>query len=50
MLAQQIQINMAEQRAERMKEENEMLVARWMKEKGREADEMNRAFEQVDLN
>ncbi|KAI9678564.1 MAG: hypothetical protein M1817_005621 [Caeruleum heppii] len=38
-----LQLNMAENRTEELRTENEQLVRRWMERKGLEADEMNRA-------
>ncbi|TKA74919.1 hypothetical protein B0A49_02589 [Cryomyces minteri] len=42
MVALSLQLNMAEQRAEKLARENEELVKRWMERVGREAEEMNR--------
>ena len=36
-----LQLNMAEKRAEVLKAENKELIDRWMAEKGREAEKMN---------
>jgi hypothetical protein len=41
MLALQLQLNMAEQREEKVRKENDVLVKRWMERMGKEADEMN---------
>ncbi|KAL9006789.1 MAG: hypothetical protein Q9188_000476 [Gyalolechia gomerana] len=38
-----LQLNMAEDRAQKLKKENEELVERWMKRMGKEADAMNEA-------
>ncbi|KAK4986620.1 autophagy protein 16, interacts with Atg12p-Atg5p [Elasticomyces elasticus] len=38
-----LQFNMAEQRAEKLKAENDQLVERWMRHKGEEAERMNEA-------
>jgi hypothetical protein len=42
MVSLQLQVNMAEQRAEGLRRENEELVARWMKRMGEEAERVNR--------
>jgi len=42
MVALGLQMNMAEQRAEKLREENVELVERWMKRMGEEADRVNR--------
>lgn len=42
MVAQGLQMNMAEQRAEKLEKENKELVDRWMKRMGEEADRVNR--------
>ncbi|KAF2773073.1 autophagy protein 16 [Teratosphaeria nubilosa] len=41
MVALGLQLNMAEQKTQRLQRENEDLVARWMKRVGEEADRMN---------
>lgn len=41
MVGLNLQLNMAEQRAEKLKGENEELVRRWMKRMGEEAERMN---------
>ncbi|KAK4989128.1 autophagy protein 16, interacts with Atg12p-Atg5p [Elasticomyces elasticus] len=38
-----VEFNMAEQRAEKLKAENDQLVERWMRHKGEEAERMNEA-------
>ena len=38
-----LQLNMAEEQAEKLKGENEELVTRWMARMGKEADAMNDA-------
>ena len=43
MISLNLQLNMAEQKSERLEQENSELVQRWMKLKGREADAMNEA-------
>lgn len=45
LVAAEIQMNISEQRMKKLEVENEMLVKRWMEEKGREAEEMNRQFQ-----
>jgi DNA repair exonuclease SbcCD ATPase subunit len=42
MVAQGLQLNIAEEKAERLKKENKDLVERWMKRMGEEADRVNR--------
>ena len=42
MAALNLELNMAEQRAERVKGENDMLVKRWMDKMGEEAEKMNK--------
>lgn len=42
MVALQLQLNMAEQRADKYKAENDNLVRRWVERMGQEADKMNR--------
>lgn len=37
---------MSEQKVKDLKAENKELIDRWMARKGREAEEMNRAFEE----
>ncbi|KAI9649005.1 autophagy protein 16, interacts with Atg12p-Atg5p [Ciborinia camelliae] len=44
MISLNLQLNIAEQNVKRLKEENKELIDRWMVQKGREADEMNRTF------
>ncbi|KAH7343009.1 autophagy-related protein 16 [Rhexocercosporidium sp. MPI-PUGE-AT-0058] len=41
-----LQLNMSEQRVKDLKAENKELIDRWMARKGREAEEMNRAFDE----
>lgn len=41
MVGLNLQLNMAEQKAEKLKGENEELVRRWMKRMGEEAEKMN---------
>ncbi|KAK0124237.1 hypothetical protein ONS95_009212 [Cadophora gregata] len=41
-----LQLNMSEQKVKDLKAENKDLIDRWMARKGREAEEMNRAFEE----
>ncbi|KAF2102632.1 putative autophagy protein Apg16 [Rhizodiscina lignyota] len=41
MLSLNLQLNMAEQRSEKLETENKQLVDRWMERMGREAEEMN---------
>lgn len=41
MVAQGLQLHMAEQKAERLEQDNRELLDRWMKSKGAEADKMN---------
>merc|ERR1711964_856102 len=41
-----LQLNMSEQKVKDLKGENKELIDRWMARKGREAEEMNRAFEE----
>ncbi|KAH7419011.1 autophagy-related protein 16 [Cadophora sp. MPI-SDFR-AT-0126] len=41
-----LQLNMSEQKVKDLKAENKELIDRWMASKGREAEEMNRAFEE----
>ncbi|RPA74166.1 autophagy protein 16 [Ascobolus immersus RN42] len=50
MLAQGIMVEMAEQEKEKLRLENEGLVRRLLERKGREVEEMNKAFEPVDLH
>lgn len=38
-----LQLNMAEDRAQKLRDENENLVKRWMERMGKEADAMNEA-------
>ena len=42
MVALEMQLNMAEQRSEKLEGENRELLDRWMKRKGEEAESMNR--------
>jgi hypothetical protein len=42
MVAQGLQLNIAEEKAERLEKENKDLVERWMKRMGEEADRVNR--------
>ncbi|EME47814.1 hypothetical protein DOTSEDRAFT_86218 [Dothistroma septosporum NZE10] len=42
MVALQLQLNMAEQRSEKLKQENKELVERWMRRMGEEAERVNR--------
>ena len=42
MVAQGLQLNMAEEKAKRLERENKDLVERWMKRKGEEADRLNK--------
>lgn len=42
MVSLNLQLNMAEQRAEKLEGENRELVERWMVRMGKEAEEMNR--------
>lgn len=42
MVAQGLQMNLAEQRSERLERENRELVERWMKRMGEEAERVNR--------
>lgn len=42
MVAQGLQMNLAEERAKKLKEENSELVERWMKRMGEEAERVNR--------
>lgn len=42
MVALSLQLNMAEQKSEKLKKDNKELLDRWMKAKGAEADRMNR--------
>ncbi|CAD6443979.1 ef6db950-3900-4f70-b1f8-c998e9587f37 [Sclerotinia trifoliorum] len=44
MISLNLQLNIAEQNEKRLKAENKDLIDRWMAQKGREADEMNRTF------
>jgi chromosome segregation ATPase len=44
MISLNLQLNMAEQNVKKLKAENKELIDRWMAQKGREADEMNRTF------
>ncbi|KAH6723902.1 autophagy-related protein 16 [Leptodontidium sp. 2 PMI_412] len=41
-----LQLNMSEQKVKDLKAENKELIDRWMARKGREAEEMNRAFDE----
>ncbi|CZT52017.1 related to Autophagy protein 16 [Rhynchosporium secalis] len=41
-----LQLNMSEQKVKDLKAENKELIDRWMARKGREAEEMNKAFEE----
>jgi chromosome segregation ATPase len=41
MVSLNLQLNMAEQRSDKLQAENKELVARWMKKMGQEADQMN---------
>lgn len=41
MVSLNLQLNMAEQRSERLEVENKQLVDRWMERMGREVEEMN---------
>lgn len=41
MISLNLQLNMSEQNAKKLKAENKELIDRWMARKGREADEMN---------
>jgi hypothetical protein len=41
-VAQGLQLNIAEEKAERLEKENKDLVERWMKRMGEEADRVNR--------
>jgi Autophagy protein 16 (ATG16) len=41
MVSLNLQLNMAEQRSEKLEAENKELVRRWMKKMGEEADRMN---------
>ena len=41
MVSLNLQLNMAEQRSEKLEKENKQLVDRWMERMGREAEEMN---------
>lgn len=45
MISLNLQLNMAEQRARKLVAENKDLIDRWMAQKGQEADEMNKAFQ-----
>ncbi|KAG4441373.1 hypothetical protein IFR05_003130 [Cadophora sp. M221] len=42
-----LQLNMSEQKVKDLKAENKELIDRWMARKGREAEEMNRAFDKI---
>ena len=42
MVALDLQLNISEQKAEKLKVENEELVQRWMKRMGEEAEKVNR--------
>lgn len=42
MVALQLQLNMAEQRSEKLEKENKELVERWMKRMEEEAERVNR--------
>lgn len=42
MVAQGLQMNLAEQRSEKLERENRELVERWMKRMGEEAERVNR--------
>ncbi|TGO43497.1 hypothetical protein BHYA_0001g01290 [Botrytis hyacinthi] len=44
MISLNLQLNIAEQNEKRAKAENKELIDRWMAQKGREADEMNKKF------
>jgi hypothetical protein len=44
MISLNLQLNMSEQRNERLTRENEELIARWMERKEVEAEEMNRVW------
>jgi len=44
MISLNLQLNMAVQNVKKLKAENKELIDRWMAQKGREADEMNRTF------
>lgn len=39
-----LQLNMSEQKVKDLRAENTELIDRWMARKGREAEEMNKAF------
>ncbi|RDW94923.1 autophagy protein [Coleophoma crateriformis] len=45
MISLNLQLNMAEQRSQKLVAENKDLIDRWMAQKGQEADEMNKAFQ-----
>lgn len=45
LVAAEIELNISAEKMKKLQQDNEMLVQRWMKEKGREAEEMNRAFQ-----
>jgi hypothetical protein len=40
-----LQLNLSEQKAKKLKAENKELVDRWMASKGREAEEMNNTLQ-----
>ena len=40
-----LQLNLSEQKAQKLKVENKELVDRWMASKGREAEEMNKTLQ-----
>lgn len=42
MISLNLQVNMSEQAAKKLKAENKELIDRWMARKGHEADEMNK--------
>jgi len=45
MISLNLQLNMSEKNAEKLKRENKDLIDRWMDRKGKEADEMNKTLE-----
>jgi len=44
MISLNLQLNISEQNAKKLKAENKELIDRWMARKGKEADEMNKTL------
>lgn len=44
MISLNLQVNISEQNAKKLKEENKELIDRWMARMGHEADEMNKTL------